>query len=153
MVGLLLRVRRGCGRAMPWAKRNRFLYLWGQTEICRCWTALLIGCRHNTFAGELSSEDANPRCPDVTRRGYSGRWNVPARVVGTVSDAHVDFWSLARPRARVVGRNEGPTAMTRREALENIRYCRLYSLVLACADRKSTRLNSSHLGISYAVFC
>src|SRR5258705_8405540 len=22
-----------------------------------------------------------------------------------------------------------------------------------CADRKSTRLNSSHLGISYAVFC
>src|ERR1039458_2751847 len=24
---------------------------------------------------------------------------------------------------------------------------------LRCADRKSTRLNSSHLGISYAVFC
>src|SRR5258705_1820057 len=24
---------------------------------------------------------------------------------------------------------------------------------LACLDRKSTRLNSSHLGISYAVFC
>src|SRR5258705_1437668 len=24
---------------------------------------------------------------------------------------------------------------------------------LACTDRKSTRLNSSHLGISYAVFC
>src|SRR5262245_62688930 len=23
----------------------------------------------------------------------------------------------------------------------------------ACGDRKSTRLNSSHLGISYAVFC
>src|SRR5437899_9593599 len=26
-------------------------------------------------------------------------------------------------------------------------------LALAGADRKSTRLNSSHLGISYAVFC
>src|SRR5262245_62943952 len=25
--------------------------------------------------------------------------------------------------------------------------------VALCADRKSTRLNSSHLGISYAVFC
>src|SRR5262245_65714715 len=25
--------------------------------------------------------------------------------------------------------------------------------LLACLDRKSTRLNSSHLGISYAVFC
>src|SRR5262245_9265651 len=27
------------------------------------------------------------------------------------------------------------------------------ALLLFCADRKSTRLNSSHLGISYAVFC
>src|SRR5947199_6459422 len=26
-------------------------------------------------------------------------------------------------------------------------------LILAAVDRKSTRLNSSHLGISYAVFC
>src|ERR1022692_3682534 len=26
-------------------------------------------------------------------------------------------------------------------------------LILACSDRKSTRLNSSHLVISYAVFC
>src|SRR5438045_7591545 len=28
-----------------------------------------------------------------------------------------------------------------------------YSRNRVCADRKSTRLNSSHLGISYAVFC
>src|SRR5205814_6185479 len=28
-----------------------------------------------------------------------------------------------------------------------------YSLVVSDLDRKSTRLNSSHLGISYAVFC
>jgi hypothetical protein len=69
MVGLLLRVRRVCGRAMPWAKRNKFLYLWWQTEICRCCTALLIGCRHNTFAGDLSSEDANPWCPDRYTKG------------------------------------------------------------------------------------
>src|SRR5262245_65030074 len=27
------------------------------------------------------------------------------------------------------------------------------SFALTCADRKSTRLNSCHLGISYAVFC
>src|SRR5262245_62665729 len=26
-------------------------------------------------------------------------------------------------------------------------------ILVGCADRKSTRLNSSHLGISYAVFC
>src|ERR1035438_5260688 len=29
----------------------------------------------------------------------------------------------------------------------------LYAAVLLVVDRKSTRLNSSHLGISYAVFC
>src|ERR1039458_10697415 len=29
----------------------------------------------------------------------------------------------------------------------------LLGLAMTCADRKSTRLNSSHLGISYAVFC
>src|SRR5258705_5343416 len=33
-------------------------------------------------------------------------------------------------------------------ALEDV-----HLLVLAVGDRKSTRLNSSHLGISYAVFC
>src|ERR1035438_10845996 len=31
--------------------------------------------------------------------------------------------------------------------------CMLRTLVRDKADRKSTRLNSSHLGISYAVFC
>src|SRR2546426_7853152 len=30
---------------------------------------------------------------------------------------------------------------------------RLYTLLSAASDRKSTRLNSSHLVISYAVFC
>src|ERR1035441_3841904 len=30
---------------------------------------------------------------------------------------------------------------------------RLLSFVITVRDRKSTRLNSSHLGISYAVFC
>src|SRR5690554_7268327 len=29
----------------------------------------------------------------------------------------------------------------------------LFSLILALGDRKSTRLNSSHVRISYAVFC
>src|ERR1035441_1313249 len=34
----------------------------------------------------------------------------------------------------------------------SIKYC-LHHVRLWCRDRKSTRLNSSHLGISYAVFC
>src|SRR5258705_1354254 len=42
--------------------------------------------------------------------------------------------------------------------LQSLRHlvCRLLPGVQTCAlpiDRKSTRLNSSHLGISYAVFC
>src|SRR5437899_4489231 len=32
-------------------------------------------------------------------------------------------------------------------------YCHLSALSATLRDRKSTRLNSSHLGISYAVFC
>src|ERR1035438_4198069 len=31
--------------------------------------------------------------------------------------------------------------------------CAAYCHSHSCGDRKSTRLNSSHLGISYAVFC
>src|SRR5579862_10011020 len=31
--------------------------------------------------------------------------------------------------------------------------CRAEQLLRVCADRKSTRLNSSHSSISYAVFC
>src|SRR5262245_31956344 len=39
-------------------------------------------------------------------------------------------------------------------AIENIaRYERVHNEAADVSDRKSTRLNSSHLGISYAVFC
>src|SRR5262245_54724373 len=40
----------------------------------------------------------------------------------------------------------------RRQVLDDL-IARLLLGVVACIDRKSTRLNSSHLGISYAVFC
>src|ERR1039458_10666389 len=43
-------------------------------------------------------------------------------------------------------------AVTLDELERNLDIRRSYP-VLAEADRKSTRLNSSHLGISYAVFC
>src|SRR5437899_4433637 len=39
------------------------------------------------------------------------------------------------------------------EAVAHRDYTLTQALVLLVADRKSTRLNSSHLGISYAVFC
>src|SRR5256885_13181532 len=53
----------------------------------------------------------------------------------------------ARPRRRVVGR----VARADREAVPGRAAVRLE--VGGRIDRKSTRLNSSHLVISYAVFC
>src|SRR5699024_11719216 len=34
-----------------------------------------------------------------------------------------------------------------------LRICTQTSVAIFCSDRKSTRLNSSHVSISYAVFC
>src|SRR5205814_7987244 len=37
--------------------------------------------------------------------------------------------------------------------LERLKRCQVFIVTVPTPDRKSTRLNSSHLGISYAVFC
>src|SRR5262245_65396553 len=43
--------------------------------------------------------------------------------------------------------------LARRHAI-SVSHCLVVVMTVYCAqDRKSTRLNSSHLGISYAVFC
>src|SRR5258705_2110944 len=39
------------------------------------------------------------------------------------------------------------------EFVQDVRNCAEILQKHECRDRKSTRLNSSHLGISYAVFC
>src|ERR1039458_6062678 len=46
-------------------------------------------------------------------------------------------------------------AAVRRTATHSVAHVRhkLFSCIRPPRDRKSTRLNSSHLGISYAVFC
>src|ERR1039458_8161687 len=55
------------------------------------------------------------------------------------------FWVIALPKSKSA------------RSLDNVHVCsnRSFSFpeAIACQDRKSTRLNSSHLGISYAVFC
>src|SRR5947199_7928298 len=56
-----------------------------------------------------------------------------------------------RPVATHVQR--GGRRVRRRHHRLQPRRCRLYLLRAGPRDRKSTRLNSSHLGISYAVFC
>src|ERR1039458_10638659 len=46
-----------------------------------------------------------------------------------------------------------PLAYRPKPALDQLRLGMAGQAVLGLKDRKSTRLNSSHLGISYAVFC
>src|SRR5947209_15957769 len=58
----------------------------------------------------------------------------------------------ARRRARRLSGGEGWTE-GRRQSLEARRSRRAQRLRLHAGDRKSTRLNSSHANISYAVFC
>src|SRR3989442_2868552 len=54
----------------------------------------------------------------------------------------------ARPEPAAPGSGHGdPSA----DALHGLR--RLFDRIFLCQDRKSTRLNSSHVRISYAVFC
>src|SRR5437899_7571647 len=69
-------------------------------------------------------------------------------------------WAFARNKQhisvhanwKVEGRAAGP--IRNRKMLERYRPHYVIANRTCCAtDRKSTRLNSSHLGISYAVFC
>src|SRR5437899_6030071 len=55
----------------------------------------------------------------------------------------------------IIGDKElrGPAIMLRDEALQMAAELTSLLHLIKVTDRKSTRLNSSHLGISYAVFC
>src|SRR5205814_10140100 len=87
------------------------------------------------------------------------------------SRAHRDLHSFPTRRSSDLGRGEHPLgpggergrhvqigrrvagALSGQGRSERERHRRLLSHRRAVGDRKSTRLNSSHLGISYAVFC
>src|SRR5438045_7594251 len=69
------------------------------------------------------------------------------------------YTTLFRSEARALA-GEEVQVLRRFESWKCNKLCMLAAAVTACtlatgiaADRKSTRLNSSHLGISYAVFC
>src|SRR2546427_6342989 len=68
-----------------------------------------------------------------------------------------DFWhKLGRGYTGTVQDYESQYAALleeTRRALPDVRLIVLEPFVLPCGDRKSTRLNSSHSQISYAVFC
>src|SRR5205814_8077549 len=93
----------------------------------------------------------------ITIRSYGPRRDLPSFPTRRSSDLRRVRGSRGRkgrgcaPRSRVearpgplspAGRGRGPPSLSRRGRSR-----------LDDSDRKSTRLNSSHLGISYAVFC
>src|SRR5256885_12935734 len=64
------------------------------------------------------------------------------------------FRSVVQQRVKAAdGELRGDTAELQRSAQELFAQRAAVPGVVASADRKSTRLNSSHLVISYAVFC
>src|SRR6266508_3090110 len=89
-------------------------------------TAVAQGTR--VVAGQVT--DSN------TRAGLSGvRVSVVGSTIATSTDANVRY-ALDVPAGR-----------------DSIAFARIGYKRVVAADRKSTRLNSSHVAISYAVFC
>src|SRR3989454_5066055 len=82
----------------------------------------------------VGREGRKTRAPSYDRRRLEGRKGARESGAELLQDSLVTFGLLDRKRGREVGHGE-PLG----RSLE--------------ADRKSTRLNSSHLVISYAVFC
>src|SRR5205814_9457556 len=99
-------------------------------------TFFLFSTTPTTPIYPLSLHDALPISRDAAGRGAGG---------GAVLETH----RRARHRPRGAGRGrhrEQPAVRGDRALVRGIREG-------GGPDRKSTRLNSSHLGISYAVFC
>src|SRR5205814_5405669 len=99
--------------------------VWIRIGVCR---GLVVGGRGRAHAG---GEDRVP--PPLRRRSEVSSARSRRRSEGGLKACTARRWDVAR--------SSSASPSTRR----------------ACAhrgsDRKSTRLNSSHLGISYAVFC
>src|SRR5690625_1028700 len=78
------------------------------------------------------------------------REGAPMTPAEPVTDAHLHLWDLAASRyAWLAG---APEALRRTVDIDDVREG-LEELDVTRVDRKSTRLNSSHVAISYAVFC
>src|SRR5205814_3358680 len=74
---------------------------------------------------------------------------VAAPPILLVGATHDPYWPYAGAQA-VNGELAGSVLLTR-DGYGSLSYFRSACVKLAVEDRKSTRLNSSHLGISYAV--
>src|SRR3712207_8842123 len=71
---------------------------------------------------------------------------VDAEVRALLDEAHDEAWQVINDNRDVLDRLA--TALLEKETLDHLQLADIFS-----EDRKSTRLNSSHANISYAVFC
>src|SRR5262245_52208630 len=89
----------------------------------------------------------------VSRRVFLERATQLA--VGPVLAAPLDMTASASANAQPpVAQTDGPeSSLARADDVRSTAITRHGAYLCLDLDRKSTRLNSSHLGISYAVFC
>src|SRR5207249_6852174 len=116
-------------------------------------------------SSDVCSSDLDPRRDDgyCTMGSYPSVGTRPLAAGRMVSRcaAHADGSAARRqrdayPRATTVNRDPSLTshALDRRPPARAVATAAdLLGTALRCLDRKSTRLNSSHVSISYAVFC
>src|SRR3712207_7236752 len=81
----------------------------------------------------------------------SGGYAEPIRIVGT--EPYHPYQRPPLSKSLLLGKSDGPPLFYRQPAFYAAQGIDLLLGERATADRKSTRLNSSHANISYAVFC
>src|SRR3712207_8708556 len=93
----------------------------------------------------LSTADPPPpSARRVPRPNRGDGWNTLADIEVFIFAVEAELEAMDRERVGVQRRGRKPDLALRR---------RLIGLIWTLTDRKSTRLNSSHANISYAVFC
>src|SRR5207249_9153935 len=138
-------------KALAWANRNGFYYLLDRTSgtfltakafVKQTWAkGFDEGGRPELIPGNEPTPEGNDRVWPGTDGGAN--W-----MSHSYSPLTRLLYVFAREEHRLFSKNAVPHPTTEVTANET-----LAPTTMAQADRKSTRLNSSHVSISYAVFC
>src|SRR5688500_19232820 len=102
-------------------------------------------------AGQHAQERSLPEA-DAAQREPSQQGARPSAHVAAVIRAHLELRSALRLCDHRLLGHVSPSPRLRGEGHAE-EFKKLLGLLVGLRDRKSTRLNSSHLVISYAVFC